>query len=560
MRPRALRRRRCHPARCTARIGIATTDPALASRSGIEVARYPSGSHLRLRADDVALAADPRPVRRRRRRAPRCRPRRSRPDRPIPCTPISLKLPSISSDRQIERVDVVDVAVDLSAIRRRPALDVVRVARDDQRADARPHAPGCRGPRSSPARSRRTWYSPGSVKHRVVAVGARRLGGRASPTGSGSRGCGGARAPPARPARRTARSGVQAPSRAPARGLRSAGSDRVLTSVMRRAYVPPRVARVTRYVGPAAACARRRTSVSACPPAPHPSCPAPSCRPSGSPITSAPTGLVVLDASVVGYTQPNGRHGYLSGHEQYLLEGHIPGAVFADVIDELSDPDGPVPVHASRAPSAFAAAAGALGIGERHHRRRLRLRGRAVGGAGLVAVPGVRIRQRRGARRRAHPVARRGPRTRTRARRARFPRSSRRSSDPSSGSTRRSSRACCAASTTPRWSAPLLRRSSPARSSPAPAEGTSPAAARLRRRDSSTATAAPTSTATKLARHPGARPRRTAHRHLLRRRHRGGVGRARAHAAGRAARSPSTTGRSTSGRPTRRPTLVTIAG
>lgn len=44
-------------------------------------------------------------------------------------------------------------------------------------------------------------------------------------------------------------------------------------------------------------------------------------------------GLVVVDASVVSYTQPNGKPGSLSGHEQYLAEGHIPGAVFADLID-----------------------------------------------------------------------------------------------------------------------------------------------------------------------------------------------------------------------------------
>jgi thiosulfate/3-mercaptopyruvate sulfurtransferase len=71
--------------------------------------------------------------------------------------------------------------------------------------------------------------------------------------------------------------------------------------------------------------------------------------------------LVVLDASVVGFTQPNGRGGYLSGHEQYLLEGHIPGAVFADVIDELSDPDGAYPFTRPSA-ERFAAAVGELGI------------------------------------------------------------------------------------------------------------------------------------------------------------------------------------------------------
>jgi thiosulfate/3-mercaptopyruvate sulfurtransferase len=74
-------------------------------------------------------------------------------------------------------------------------------------------------------------------------------------------------------------------------------------------------------------------------------------------------GLVVLDASVVGYTQPNGRPGHLSGHEQYLLEGHVPGAIFADVIEELSDPEGRYPYTRPSA-ERFAAAVGALGIGD----------------------------------------------------------------------------------------------------------------------------------------------------------------------------------------------------
>lgn len=72
--------------------------------------------------------------------------------------------------------------------------------------------------------------------------------------------------------------------------------------------------------------------------------------------------LVVLDASVVAYKQPNGTPGYISGHELYLLDGHIPGAYFADVIDELSDPDGTYPFTRPSA-ERFAAAIGALGIG-----------------------------------------------------------------------------------------------------------------------------------------------------------------------------------------------------
>lgn len=74
--------------------------------------------------------------------------------------------------------------------------------------------------------------------------------------------------------------------------------------------------------------------------------------------------LVVLDASVANFTRPDGKVGYLSGHEQYLLDGHIPGAIFADVIDELSDPDGAYPFTRPTT-ERFAAAIGALGIDNR---------------------------------------------------------------------------------------------------------------------------------------------------------------------------------------------------
>jgi len=74
-------------------------------------------------------------------------------------------------------------------------------------------------------------------------------------------------------------------------------------------------------------------------------------------------GLLVVDASVANFTQPNGRTGYLSGHEQYLLEGHVPGAVFADLIEEFSDPEGAYPFTRPDA-ARFAAAAGALGVGD----------------------------------------------------------------------------------------------------------------------------------------------------------------------------------------------------
>jgi thiosulfate/3-mercaptopyruvate sulfurtransferase len=72
-------------------------------------------------------------------------------------------------------------------------------------------------------------------------------------------------------------------------------------------------------------------------------------------------GLVVVDASVVPFATPTGAQGLVSGHEQYLINGHIPSAVFADLIEEFSDTEARLPfTHPSAA--AFAAAAGALGI------------------------------------------------------------------------------------------------------------------------------------------------------------------------------------------------------
>lgn len=73
-------------------------------------------------------------------------------------------------------------------------------------------------------------------------------------------------------------------------------------------------------------------------------------------------GLLVVDASVASYLRPDGRIGYLSGHEQYLLEGHVPGAVFADLVDEFSDPGGGYPFTRPDA-ERFGAAASALGVG-----------------------------------------------------------------------------------------------------------------------------------------------------------------------------------------------------
>lgn len=72
--------------------------------------------------------------------------------------------------------------------------------------------------------------------------------------------------------------------------------------------------------------------------------------------------LLVVDASVLRAEQPTGRPGYVSGHELYIVDGHLPGAVFADLIEDFSDPDGRFSFPRPDA-ARFAAAAGALGIG-----------------------------------------------------------------------------------------------------------------------------------------------------------------------------------------------------
>ena len=71
--------------------------------------------------------------------------------------------------------------------------------------------------------------------------------------------------------------------------------------------------------------------------------------------------LVIVDATVFIASLPGGAHGYVSGHEQYIIEGHVPGAVFADLIDEFSDASG---AHPFARPDAalFSSAAAALGI------------------------------------------------------------------------------------------------------------------------------------------------------------------------------------------------------
>ncbi|THG30163.1 sulfurtransferase [Naasia lichenicola] len=72
------------------------------------------------------------------------------------------------------------------------------------------------------------------------------------------------------------------------------------------------------------------------------------------------TGLVLVDASVLPPI-PGGDGYPLSGRGDYFVEGHIPGAVFADMIKVFSDQDGEYPFHAPGV-DAFEDAAGSLGI------------------------------------------------------------------------------------------------------------------------------------------------------------------------------------------------------
>ena len=69
--------------------------------------------------------------------------------------------------------------------------------------------------------------------------------------------------------------------------------------------------------------------------------------------------LVIVDATVNVASAPH--HGYVSGHEQFILTGHVPGARFADLLETFSDPEGRFPFTKPDR-ERFEAAAGALGI------------------------------------------------------------------------------------------------------------------------------------------------------------------------------------------------------
>jgi thiosulfate/3-mercaptopyruvate sulfurtransferase len=72
--------------------------------------------------------------------------------------------------------------------------------------------------------------------------------------------------------------------------------------------------------------------------------------------------LRILDCTVVMTTSSDGSYSFSAGRPEWQA-GHIPGAVFADVMGELCARDNPLPLMMPT-PSALAAAMGELGVGD----------------------------------------------------------------------------------------------------------------------------------------------------------------------------------------------------
>lgn len=71
--------------------------------------------------------------------------------------------------------------------------------------------------------------------------------------------------------------------------------------------------------------------------------------------------LVILDANVLQAPGPDGKPAHISAEEQYLVHGHLPGAVFADILKVFSDPNGRYG-FAKPSPAGFEAAAASVGV------------------------------------------------------------------------------------------------------------------------------------------------------------------------------------------------------
>ncbi|MGG7508725.1 sulfurtransferase [Plantibacter sp. YIM 135249] len=77
--------------------------------------------------------------------------------------------------------------------------------------------------------------------------------------------------------------------------------------------------------------------------------------------------LVVLDASVIvlgaDSSTASGKTTYLSGYDQYLFDGHIPGAVFGDLVESFSEQGAAYPFTRPSLET-FTEAARAAGVGD----------------------------------------------------------------------------------------------------------------------------------------------------------------------------------------------------
>jgi thiosulfate/3-mercaptopyruvate sulfurtransferase len=71
--------------------------------------------------------------------------------------------------------------------------------------------------------------------------------------------------------------------------------------------------------------------------------------------------IVILDATVLQAPRPDGSLAWLSGLDQHLIGGHLPGAVFADILEVFSDPAGAF-VFTRPSAEQFEAAAASVGV------------------------------------------------------------------------------------------------------------------------------------------------------------------------------------------------------
>lgn len=71
--------------------------------------------------------------------------------------------------------------------------------------------------------------------------------------------------------------------------------------------------------------------------------------------------LVILDATVLVVRSGPRGHAYLSGYDRYLLDGHVPGAVFADQLTTADSAGARSPLP-RRDPAAFEWVAASVGV------------------------------------------------------------------------------------------------------------------------------------------------------------------------------------------------------